>query len=1391
MNNLWDLSSDQGEVEIALSGYWDAQAEEVVIESNQVKRGTFSDEELADVYVQCCLPTIEKSHPGIAETISLYLNKGVDHQQNRVINPWKEGFRADPTVEDLKETFYQSMTKDVRWKDLHGLTRPYDNTEDLPDQVDQTKDAELSSMTQDLEAAMHRVKLWELKNETIDQHICAYNDVFLPDQPVSVFGSRKYKPVAVKVRPVKADLPEEFRVRRHIYGDPLADLPDLPTHPPEFTPGIRYTQERKEIIEKNHAEGFLTDEEMKLVHHMMKLQEMGFAWEASEGGTFREDFFPPVKIPVIPHEPWVERNIPIPPGIFEKVCKIIKDKIDAGVYEPSCSSYRSKWFCVVKKDGTSLRLVHSLEPLNKVTIQHSGIPPATADIARHFAGRACGGLLDIYVGYDERPLDVSSRDLTTFQTPYGPHRLVKLPMGWTNSVPIFHDDVTYMMRDEIPEYTIPYVDDVPIRGPGTRYELPGGGYETIPENPLIRRFVWEHLQNVNRIIQRMRYCGGTFSGPKAFLCCAETVVVGHRCTYEGQKPEDRIATTVLTWPPCSSKTQVRAFLGTVGQLRMFIHNYAKKASPLTKLTANIPFEWKDEHVIAMDLLKDGVRNAPALRVIVYDWETHLAVDSSYMGTGFYIYQIDPVDQTKIYYNYFGSIPYNEREARFSQSKRELYGLKVALRATHYLLYGCRKLTVETDASYIQGMLENPSSGPNATINRWIEDIRKFHFDLIHVKGATFGPDGLSRRPPGGWTTPRRETEEDLAEDADDSNNVRFFKADEADDPLPFESFKDHIDPRTGYFCETIEDEFAEDLQVAREEEIQHAFLKERLEASGMPLTSQFLQYTAIPDNATWGPDHKYPISHRSDGGNRLDQQLPEIRAWLKDPNAEQFAKLDKRQRAEMDRKTLSFSIDSEGRLFHRKPSTDQLRLVVEPEKRMYLLHSAHDALGHKGTYATKDFLEKRFWWPDLEKDVEWYVKTCQACQDRLRSLVRIPPTVTFTPSLFQKIHIDTMVMSPASNGCRYIVHGRDSLSSWSEARALRVENARSLAEWFFEDIICRWGCPEIVVSDNAPQMKLMLRWLEQKYGIRGIQISPYNSQANGKIERAHFDLRQALAKACAGDLSKWYYFLKPILWADRITARRGLGCSPYFVATGTEPLLPFDIVESTYLVNPPNRILSREELLGFRAQALSKHRSFVENMKSRIDENKRREARVFEEKYKYTIKDWDFKPGTLVQVRNTAIEKNLDRKMYLRYRGPMVVIRRTRGGAYIIAEMDGTVLKDKVGAFRVIPHHARYEPIELPENIHDLIDLSPEQLESMVQDEEDEPEEVEDFIFSTVPRINISGDDQSNSVEPPLVPPVEQLDPEDLKAAESEDQEEESNPSLTNGPRRSGRRKSF
>ena len=40
-----------------------------------------------------------------------------------------------------------------------------------------------------------------------------------------------------------------------------------------------------------------------------------------------------------------------------------------------------------------------------------------------------------------------------FQTPYGALQLTMLPMGWTNSVPIFHDDITHILQPEIPHVT--------------------------------------------------------------------------------------------------------------------------------------------------------------------------------------------------------------------------------------------------------------------------------------------------------------------------------------------------------------------------------------------------------------------------------------------------------------------------------------------------------------------------------------------------------------------------------------------------------------------------------------------------------------------------------------------------------------------------------------------------------------------------------------------------------------------------------------------------------------------------------------------------------------------------------------------------------------------------
>ncbi|EIN03401.1 hypothetical protein PUNSTDRAFT_78219, partial [Punctularia strigosozonata HHB-11173 SS5] len=159
-----------------------------------------------------------------------------------------------------------------------------------------------------------------------------------------------YKTVDKRVRPVPGVYPEDARVERRLPEDPLISLPMLSPNPPDFEPTRKLTKERIEIMKIN-IDKFLWPEEEKLFLHIIKLNEKALAFEDAERGTFRDDYFTPFIYPTIDHKPWEQSNIPIPPGHREEVIKILKDKIAAGVYEPSQASYRSRWFCVKKKDG--------------------------------------------------------------------------------------------------------------------------------------------------------------------------------------------------------------------------------------------------------------------------------------------------------------------------------------------------------------------------------------------------------------------------------------------------------------------------------------------------------------------------------------------------------------------------------------------------------------------------------------------------------------------------------------------------------------------------------------------------------------------------------------------------------------------------------------------------------------------------------------------------------------------------------------------------------------------------------------------------------------------------------------------------------------------------------
>ena len=789
------------------------------------------------------------------------------------------------------------------------------------------------------------------------------------------------------MKPIATSLPEEFRIVRKIPGDPLAEMPELPTNPPEFTPGKRYTQERMEKMQVNDDQ-FLWPEEEKLVHWLIKAQEQGFAWTEDEKGKFSEEYFEPVVIPTVEHIPWVLKNIPILKGIYNQVIEVIKDKIRAGVYEPSNSSYRSRWFCVLKKDKKALRLVHDLQPLNAISIKDSAVPPLVEPYAESFGGRACYGMFDLFVGFDQRALAVKSRDLTTFQTPLGTFRLTSIPMGYTNSMQIFHGDTTFLLREEIPHVTEPFIDDVPVKGPKTRYQNQDGSYETIPENKGIRRFVWEHLQNANRVIQRIKHAGGTLSGIKSKICTETADIVGHKCTINGRLPNDDRIQKIIDWPICKNLTEVRGFLGTLGTIRVFIKDFAMHARPLVQLTRkDVEFEFTEEHIMAMEKMKMFVQNCTAIRAIDYesDREVNLAVDSSWMGVGFILSQQG--EDGKRYPSRYGSITWNETEQRYSQAKLELYGLFRALKALKMYIVGLKNLVVEVDAKYIKGMINNPDIQPSATINRWIAGILLFDFKLRHVPGKDHAPaDGLSRRPKSDEDP---EVEDDCEEWIDTAYSFRI-------------SCLNHEGP--GPY---LEDPF--------DKEQRNQIRKE--EAYRAPPESKGSYQIKEPDRSTGS--RQTQLAQNQSSLNLEDPKIPRTeRAVLKDNRVDMI----KGFLEDMENKPIGNDEDIkklakqaseffifEGKLW-KKDRQGRHKVFIPEQRRLGLIKQAHDDLGHKGVFTVKMRLGERFWWPHMDDDIKWYNQTCHECQIRSTKKVIIPPTVSNPGGLFRKVYIDTMLM---------------------------------------------------------------------------------------------------------------------------------------------------------------------------------------------------------------------------------------------------------------------------------------------------------------------------------------------------------------------------------------------
>ena len=245
-----------------------------------------------------------------------------------------------------------------------------------------------------------------------------------------------------------------------------------------------------------------------------------------------------------------------------------------------------------------------------------------------------------------------------------------------------------------------------------------------------------------------------------------------------------------------------------------------------------------------------------------------------------------------------------------------------------------------------------------------------------------------------------------------------------------------------------------------------------------------------------------------------DPELVKIIEYVKDGDVPEDQQLVKRLALEGTQYTL---ID--GVLHHENPhQPGELRMVVPASLRGKLMKEMHGGrfAGHfawKKTYTT---MRKRYWWRGMCGDVEKFCRACLECVTRrgIGRSVRPPLATIPVGGPFHRMGVDVLQLPVTESGNKYVVVFADYFTKWVEAFAVPNQTAETIARLLVEEIFCRHGAPEHLMSDRGANFlsELVLEICKQLQ-IKKVNTSGYHPQTNGLVEKFNSTLIGMISKA--------------------------------------------------------------------------------------------------------------------------------------------------------------------------------------------------------------------------------------------------------------------------------------
>lgn len=312
-----------------------------------------------------------------------------------------------------------------------------------------------------------------------------------------------------------------------------------------------------------------------------------------------------------------------------------------------------------------------------------------------------------------------------------------------------------------------------------------------------------------------------------------------------------------------------------------------------------------------------------------------------------------------------------------------------------------------------------------------------------------------------------------------------------------------------------------------------------------------------------------------------------------------------------------------------------------------ILEYSHDKFGHMGSYKIYDIIRKRYYWPGYQIHIKKYVKSCHICQ-KFSIEKDKAELVHFMPSKpFQIVQWDIVGPLPITkNNNKYILVIIDLFSKWVEAFPITNLDSVILADRLVNDVICRYGIPRQLHSDNGTNFKSnLIKNVCEIFGIYQTNTTAYHPEGNGGVERVNGTIMKMLSKAVENK-EEWDEELPKILFYYRNSINTTTKYTPSKLFLGRESET---LIDKIIKISEQDKIKENFNMNTYVTKLERCVKKYIKNAKNNINK-----SHYIQDKHNKVKNSFKFRPGDYILLKKNGIIGKLNSK----WEGPYVVVAK-------------------------------------------------------------------------------------------------------------------------------------